>query len=184
MSEGKTLFVYGIFRPIEIGFPSIKNLVSKVEKANTKGRLFDKDGLLILVPSNSENQKQRQSEYKDQTISGFTLHISQENWDMAQVILKAIEPKDIYKETSISITLNKGEEQLQAIAYVARGNRPYTHPTVALQEQSDMGFTFSYFDNLSKQSSELYQLGNEKNQAFIYRPHTSFSGPHWKERIF
>jgi hypothetical protein len=105
MNTSLPFFAYGIFRPGEIPFLSIKQYIDKIVKTTTNGSLVLRDGLVLLENSS------------DGEVEGYLLHFKNNMFEEAYKKINDLEPLDYYKwqtnETGtfnflIGIKLNKG----------------------------------------------------------------------------
>ncbi len=55
-------FAYGVFQPGQLGFLRLKQLVSGVQAGCLRGRLYERDGLPMLVPDVPEPAMRRVTE--------------------------------------------------------------------------------------------------------------------------
>jgi hypothetical protein len=103
MNKALPFFAYGFFKPGELAYYKIKNIVEKHPEASVKGALFDKDGLPILVDEGSCK------EHKE-SIKGNILYFKKGKEETGYTAIDSIEPDSLYHwkviETEDGIKVN------------------------------------------------------------------------------
>lgn len=79
-------FAYGLYRPGEIAFFQIKDLVQKIQPASAAGLLLIRDGVVVLDRSR-----------RDETAQGFRIHFRPESSRTAYAAIQETEPAAQYK---------------------------------------------------------------------------------------
>jgi hypothetical protein len=103
-------FAYGLFRPNELGFDRIDELAENVSNSSTRGQLWQRDGLPLLV-----------STFDEGCIHGALIRFKPGANDEAYRRIAAIEPDDQYRWSEIEVLVGEHpESQVRANALIGR----------------------------------------------------------------
>ena len=103
-------FSYGIFKPGELGYLSIQDLVQSTEWASVKGNLMIRDGLPLAFLEGNRN------------IQGYIVRLKKHSNKEAYQRIVDIEPKYQYRWDTIKIGENFGEANILAGKQPQRGS--------------------------------------------------------------
>ncbi len=103
------LFVYGFLRPGEIAYPRIEDLVASIDHARINGRLWLRDGLLLLERADASS------------VEGFLLHFGSDQAEIAYRRIDALEPYDLYRWDTSEVSV--GADVVEANVLLGKSPR-------------------------------------------------------------
>ncbi|AXG08232.1 hypothetical protein DU500_17215 (plasmid) [Haloplanus rubicundus] len=92
------LFVYGLFKPGQLGYHRIEPLVQSTRNATAEGKLLERDGVPILA------------EDPHSQVNGYLLKFDEEEAESAYEKVVSIEPEKQYRWVTRSVSLENGTE--------------------------------------------------------------------------